>query len=265
MVGYAGYKDTSNTTTMTAIMKNVEKLVRLEESGGDAEEIARLTGAVADALTNASAVWAFRQVVQVRRSQARLEKAIEKAHGVVEKAIAEAKAAAVYRPRGSPPLKEPAASVAAKVQIKELEAEIAAIEEKNMLLIRIVRDQIRDMDEMREIRQWRSLGGPMPGHLETRIQEWFEEKSEELGLAPLAEQPTEELPANDPLDWHSESPIDPEPTVVIAAEVAEPVPEPKRMRVSYVVPPNETAMQRRKRLLFPGVWRKTAERVMIPA
>jgi hypothetical protein len=59
--------------------------------------------------------------------------------------------------------------------------------------------------------------------------------------------------------------MDPAPTVVIAAEVAKPVPEPKRMRVSYVVPPNETAMQRRQRLLFPGVWRKTAERIMIPA
>lgn len=262
MVGYAGYKDTSiATTTMTAIMKNMEKLVRLEETGGDTAELART---VVDALPNTSAVWAFRQVVLIRQSQKRLEKAIAKAQGVVDKAIEEAKAAAVYRARGAPPLKEPAASVAAKAEIKGLEAEIAAIEENNAMLLRIVRDQIRDMDEMRDIRQWRSLGGPMPGHLEARIQQWYEEKAEELGLGEEQESPVR--PEVDVLDWHYTGPMDPVVEKPIApAEPVAVVEEPARMRVSYVIPPSETAMQRRQRLLFPGIWRKTAERVMIPA
>jgi hypothetical protein len=245
-------------------MKNMEKLVRLEEAGGDAEEITRLTSAVADALPTASAVWAFRQVVLIRQSQKRLEKAIAKAQGVVDKAIEEAKAAAVYRARGAPPLKEPAASVAAKAEIKGLEAEITAIEEKNAMLLRVVRDQIRDMDEMRDIRQWRSLGGPMPGHLEARIQDWYEEKAEELGLD--EEQASPVRLAVDVLDWHYTGPMDPVVEKPIApAEPVAVVEEPARMRVSYVIPPSETAMQRRQRLLFRGVWRKTAERVMIPA
>lgn len=247
---------------MTAIMKNMEKLVRLEEAG---EDTAALAAAIADALPTASAAWAFRQVVLIRKEQARLEKAIAKAQGIVDKAIAEAKAAAVYRPRGAPPLKEPAASVAAKAQIKELETEIAAIEEKNTLLLRVVRDQIRDIDEVREIRQWRSLGGPMPGHLEERIQAWYEEKAEDLGLD--AGQETPVRPEVDVLDWHYTGPMDPvvEEAPAVVEEAAAPVEPPPRMRVSYVVPPNETAAQRRQRLLFRGVWRKNAERVMIPA
>jgi len=242
-------------------MKNVEKLVR---AGGDDPA---LTASVETALVLPQTVWAFRQVAEVRLQQERLEKAVEKAQGIIQKAIEEAKAAMVYRPRGAAPPKEPAAVSAAKGKIKELRAEIAALEEKNGLLIRVVMDQIREIDEMREVRQWRTLGGPMPGHLATRIQTWYEEKVEVMGLAPLeGKKATDQLQA-DPLDWQSTLQIDSEPQELLAPTeaVEEPVAPPARMRVSYIVPADESPAERRKRQLFPSVWRRGAQRVMIPA